>query len=259
MKRIKTIGVLILSLLILMLLPAQAATIDLVSDEVGLLSQDQYFELNQRAEDIAGQYDCEVSIVIVEEIGDDGARDFAKYIYDEYDFGYGQDKSGVMLLLSVEERDHALIAYGYGNTVLTDHGRDVLLNQHLLPLLAEDQYYEGFLVYLEQTAKFIEMADQGTPFDVDTDENAGGFPWINLAIVIFAPLLAAGGVCLIFYNQMQTAVAQRSADNYIPEGGFNLTMQADHFLYATETRTKIEEEGGTSTDSDGFSGSSGKY
>lgn len=243
-----------------MLLPAQAATLDLVSDEVGVLSEEQFSELNELAEDIAGRYDCELSIVIIDDM-DDEAKEVAKGIYNEYDFGYGEDKSGIMLLLSMAERKHALIAYGYGNTVLTDHGREVLLDQHVLPLLGKDQYYEGFLAYLNQTAEFIEMADEGRPFDLDTDESAGGFPWLALGIVIFVPLLTAGGVCLFFYSQMQTAVAQRAADNYIPDKGFNLTMQADHFLYSTETRTKIDKDssGGTTTDSDGFSGSSGSF
>ncbi|HHX62114.1 MAG TPA: TPM domain-containing protein, partial [Epulopiscium sp.] len=65
-----------------------------------------------------------------------------------------------------------------------------------------------------------------------------------------------------FLSQMKTAVSQRAADSYIPSGGFNLTMQADQFLYRTEIRTKIEKDsssGGSSTDSDGYSSSSGKF
>jgi len=189
--------------------------------------------------------------------------DFAKLLYKEYDYGYGNEKSGIMLLLSMEERDHALIAYGYGNTVLTDRGRDVLLNKHVLPRLGGEEYYEGFLAYLNQTAEFLQMAEEGVAFDVNTDGGSQGFPWVKLAIFFLAPLLIAGAVCMMFYSQMKTAVSQRAADNYIPKDGFNLTMQADHFLYATEIRTKIAESssssGGTSVGGDGFSGSSGKF
>lgn len=267
MKRIAALFLGILSLTLIMLLPVQAAEFDLVADGVGMLSDDEYFELNELAMDITEQFQCEVSIVIIDDKGSDDIEEYAKSFYKEYDYGYGEDKSGLMLFLSMEERDYAIIACGYGNTVFTDHGKDVLADRYLLPMLGEDKYYSGFLLYLNQTAKFLKMAENGAPFDIDTDEvqiqkNAKGSFWIKLAVCILLPLLIAGIICSIFLRQMKTAVSQKTAGNYIPEGGFNLTLQTDRFLFRTETRSKIEKkssDGGTSIGSDGFSGKSGKF
>lgn len=257
----------ILSLSLVMLLPVKAAEFDLVLDEVGLLTDDEYLELNGLAMDITEEYQCEVSIVIIEDLEDSDATEFAKFVYEEYDYGYGGERSGLMFLMSAEDRDCALITNGYGNTAFTDHGKDVLLDRHILPMLRQDKYYDGFLIYLNQTAEFLEMAKNGRPFDMDTDEvstgeNGKGSFWIKLAITILVPLLIAGVVCLIFLGQMKTAVPQRAADQYIPDGGLNLTRQVDSFLYSTETRRRIEEKsssGGSSVGSDGYSSSKGKF
>ncbi len=267
MKRTIALFLSILSLILVMLLPVKAAEFDLVLDEVGLLTDDEYVELNGLAIDITEKYQCEVSIVIIEDLEDNDATEFAKFVYGEYDYGYGGDKSGLMFLISTEDRDCTLIANGYGNTAFTDHGKDVLLDRHILPMLRQDKYYDGFLIYLNQTAEFLEMAKKGRPFDMDTDEllaeeNAKSSFWMKLAITILVPLLIAGVVCFIFLGQMKTAVPQRAADQYIPDGGLNLTRQVDAFLYSSETRRRIEEKsssGGTSVGSNGFSSSGRKF
>lgn len=260
MKRKSILLVLILSLIII-ILPIQAADFDLVSDEVGLLTEDEYLKLNNLAQDISEQYQNEMSIVIVEDKGDQDIKDFTKAFYNDNGYGYGEDKSGLMLLISMADRDYAFVAYGSANTAFTDHGKVVLAEEYLLPMLGEDKYYDAFLTYLNQTGEYLNMAENGSPFDVDSDEDEETF-LIMLAIVILLPLLIAGIVCFIFYNQMKTAVAQEAADKYICADGVNITMKADKFLYRTETRTKIEKEsssGGTSVDDDGSSSSSGKF
>ncbi|NLB41463.1 MAG: hypothetical protein GX815_04250 [Clostridiales bacterium] len=267
MKRVIALFLSVLSLAIVMLLPVKAAELDLVIDEAELLTDDEYFELNGLAQDITEQYQCEVSIIIIEDLEDNDATEFAKFVYGEYDYGYGADNSGLMFLMSIEDRDCALISNGYGNTAFTEHGKDVLLNRYILPSLSQDKYYDGLLLYLDQTTEFLKMAKNGTPFDMDNDmvlveENAKSSFWIKLGITILVPLLIAGIVCFIFLGQMKTAISQRAADEYIPDGGLNLTRQIDAFLYRTETRTRIEEKssnGGTSVGSDGFSGSKGKF
>lgn len=266
-------------------LPTLAAELDAVTDAAGLLTDAERGELNDRAEELAVQYQCAVYIVTLEDMEDMGgsdAYDLATAVYTEYDLGYGEEKSGLLLLLSMAERDYALIAYGYGNTAFTDYGKDVLLDEEVLPLLGEDAYYEGFSAYLDTAGEYLSMARDGKPFDVEnapgyneTDGSYGvtarprydeGEFAVRLGAVILLPLLLAGGICLYWKRQMNTAVSARTADRYIPSDGFHLTGQQDTFLYRTETRRRIENHssggghaGGTSMRSGGFSGRSGKF
>ncbi len=291
MKKTGVLLLLVLALTFTLPLPAMAAELDAVTDAAGLLTETERGELNDRAQELAQQYQCAVYIVTLEDMEDMGGSDayeIATAVYTEYDLGYGEEKSGVLLLLSMAERDYALIAYGYGNTAFTDYGKDVLLDEDVLPLLGEDAYYEGFSAYLDTAGDYLSMARSGKPFDVENapgyDESGSRFETdgaygastrpgddegelaIRLGAVIFLPLLLAGGLCLYWKRQMNTAVSARTADRYIPSDGFHLTGQQDTFLYRTETRRRIENNssgggraGGTTMRSGGFSGRSGKF
>ena len=264
MKKVLIALLFIFSLNAVLAPAALAAEIDLISDSAGILTRDECDNLMERAEAISAKYSCDVGIVTIDEMSDnDGAYEWARYIYEEYGFGYGADKSGLLFFLSMAERDYALVAYGYGNTAFTDHGKDVMLDKHILPLLRENKYYDAFSTYLDKSEEFLGMAREGAPFDVDTDpENANRALLGKLAVTILLPLLIAWIVCSIWKKQMKTAVTARTAGNYIPPGGFRLTGQADMFLYRTQTRRKIERSssgGGTTRDSKGFSGRSGKF
>ena len=257
----------LLSLLVLMLLlinaaSALAADRDPVVDQALCLTGEEQGELDGLARKITKQYQCQVAIVTVNDMEGDDAYALAREVYETYGFGFGSDKSGLLLFLSMEKRDYALVAYGYGNTAFTDHGKDVMLKQHVLPLLGEEEYYRAFKAYLKTSETYLAMARDGSPFDVDTDPEYGRTQfWIKLAVTILLPLLIAAVLCLFWKSRMKTAVAARAADHYIPEDGFILTGQEDQFLFRTETRRKIEKRssGGTDIDSDGFSGRSGKF
>ncbi len=261
MKKITALVLLMLSITLVMLLPVQAAQLDLVYDEVELLSEDENSKLNELAQEITDKYQCEVSIVIIEDKGEGDIVDIARAVYDEYDFGYGADKSGLMLFISMKERDYTFTTVGAGNTAFTDYGKGVLEDDYLLPQLGENNYYDAFYAYLNQTAELLKTAENGTPFDVDTNEelaqeSSEGSFWIRLAIVILVPLIIAGVVCFIFLGQMKTAVSQRTADNFMTDSGPNLTMKVDQFVSRSETRTKIEKTPPSSRSSSGSGGSS---
>ena len=61
---------------------------------------------------------------------------------------------------------------------------------------------------------------------------------------------------------MKSVSAKTKADAYLTAGNVEITGREDHFTHTTETRTKIERDsgsGGTTVDSDVFSGKSGKF
>jgi len=255
---------LLFSIVIILASASTAFAVDKVADLADILTMPQLRELNDWAERISEQYKCDVVIVTLEDMDDDdGAYEWARYIYQEAGFGYGSDKSGVLLFLSMAGRDYALIAHGFGNTAFTDHGKDVMLDKYILPLLKDKKYYEACSAYLDKAEEYLRMARDGKPFDIGSDpESQKGVFYIKLAVTILLPLLIAWIVCSIWKRQMKTAVKATTAGNYIPEGGFKLTGQMDMFLYRTRTQTKIEKSsssGGTTVNSKGFSGRSGKF
>ena len=266
-------SLLVTVLIMLALLPCwvQAADIELVYDAADVLSYDEFIELNEQADWLADRYDFEAGVIVLEEMseGYSEVRDYAEDIYHAYNFGRDSQSSGLLFLLVTSERDFALIAYGYGNEAITDYGKDVLLDDYLLPQLKNDNYYEAFSLYYEQVEEYLEQALEGQPFDIHTDPEvlakAGRRNLlIKLALAILLPLLIAAGITGNWRRQMKTAVLATRADSYIPADGFKLNRQEDTFLFQTHSRRRIERKsssggGGSSVNSGGFSGRSGKY
>ena len=61
---------------------------------------------------------------------------------------------------------------------------------------------------------------------------------------------------------MKSVSAKTEANAYLIAGSVEITGREDHFTHTTEIRQKIEtdsDSGGTTVDSDGFSGKSGKF
>jgi len=262
MKKIIITLLLVVSLSLGSAIVVSAADIDLVTDITDTLTPQQVQQLNERAERITQQYSCDVAIVIIDRMTDNtGAFSWAIDIYQEFDFGYGPEKSGLLLFLSMAERDYYLISFGFGSTAFTDHGKKVMLDNHILPLLGDNKFYDAFSVYLNKAEEFLKLARDGTPFNRDTDPEAMRTTFlIKLSIVILLPLLIAFLVCSMWKSKMKTARIATTACNYIPPGGFRLTGQADTYLYRTVTRTKVStNSSGSSSSSGGFSGRGGKF
>jgi uncharacterized protein len=269
MKKILAAGLIALVLAFTIQPLAHAADIDLVTDEVGILTGDQRAELNQRAEQISQAYDCEVAILVIQDLPNPSARQSAEDLYHHYNYGYGTQRSGLLLMLAMAERDYALVAYGYGNTAFTDHGKDVMLDSYILPQLGRNSYYQALDTYLDKAEEYLRMAREGRPFDIypePSDTTA-----IRLGITIGAPLLISFIMVMVWKARMKTAKIAKQADRYVADGGLQLTMREDNFTHRTQTTRVIDTDssssssarssggGGTTVSSSGFSGRSGKF
>lgn len=258
-------------LLLMMILPAWAAggqedgNTPYINDMVGILTETEVSSLEQRAEAIAEEYQFAVNIVVVQRYQDYNSANVyeaAKTIYTDWGLGYGSGHDGILLLLSMDERDYANIAYGYGNTAFTDYGKEKM-DEQFLDDFRDDDWFDGFTDYLRVSRNYLDMAAKGTPFDTNTEPSMGR-TLARLAIRVLVPLLIAVVYVLWLKAQMESVSEARDAEEYIDENSAHLRVKTDVFTHTTRTERKIERDndrggGGTSVDSGGFSGSSGKF
>lgn len=244
-------------------IPVQAAELNYVTDAAGLLTDWEWEELEYTAQEISQQYECDVYIMALDDFTEYSdtydAYEAAKDLYIRYDLGYGPEKSGVMLMLSMAERDYALIAYGYGNTAFTDYGKEKL-TEVFLDDFGRDDWYGGFRDYLSKCGSMLASARDGVPLDRGTDP---GIIFVGLLISVALSCLIALIVCCILESKMRSVRPQTEADAYLRTGSLHFTSRDDRFTHMTTHRVKREKSsrrsGGTTVDSDGFSGSSGKF
>ena len=241
---------------------AEKADIPYVCDTELLLTDSEWTSLEEQAEQTSRLYQCAVYFITVDDYtyyGDGSIYEVAKEIYQAYDLGWGQERSGVLLLLSMAQRDYTLIAYGYGNTAFTDYGKDYLSEQ-FLDDFADDDWAGGCRDYLTTCGSLLKQARAGNPLDITSRIRT----WHLLLISLILGFAVALVICLFWQASAKKAV-KRSAEagHYLTQGGVQITQRDDCYSHTTQTRTKIEKSsgssGGTTVDRQGFSGKSGKF
>ena len=266
----KRIFCLLAALMLLLGLCVSASAYDSahVFDYAGLLTESEAGALEARCQEAEDIYGCGVYIVTVDDYSlyyDAGSiESFSEGFFLDFELGTGEDQNGILLALSMAERDYDLCAHGeIGNRAFTDYGKGVLAERYFLSEFGGDNWYAGFDRYVDGCTDFLQTDAQGEPFDRATDpERLEDIKVLKWLAVILVPLLTALIVCLVMKGKMKTARKQTHADTYIPQNGVRMLRQNDIYLTTTQTRVKIETQksgGGTSVNSGGFSHSSGKF
>lgn len=179
-------------------------------------------------------------------------------IYHAEGLGVGEDRNGVIIMLSMKERDYAMFVYGeYAEYAFDEYGQEKLEEQFLGDF-GENDWYGGISNYLDACEEYLTKADAGKPVRRPY--------WIWFVISAGCSCLAAGTVCLWLLRKMKSVHQKAEADAYLTAGGLHLTKQYDRYTHTTETRTKIQKEssGGSggrtySESGGGGSGRSGKF
>ena len=265
MKKRFALCLLLALLLCLCLTPAASAAEDIghVQDTAGILSSDEVRALEEWAETISESCRCAMYIVTVPDYrelngGDVGAC--AEGIYSYYDLGYGSGRDGMLLLLSMEDRDYALTSYGYyADYCFGDHNKN-LVEEAFLARFRYDDWYGGFTAYLDHAEDVLKTAQaHGLTVDME-DQSFSGLQYsgdryrygvtgklpvgAKVGITVGAPSLIALLVCSLFKTQMKTAKLRTTAEEYVVPGSAALRIKEDRFVNRTQTRTHIESGSG---------------
>lgn len=275
----KKLGALVLAaLFMLSLLPNTAKASEAItlatpvgghfSQETALVSPDQAAQLEEMAKQVSLRHNCEVYVLVVDDFTVSGKNDIYDYAQDVYGgqgLGYGSDHCGVMLTLSMEDRDYNILAHGdYANMAFTDYGKDVL-SEVFLDDFRNGNWYDGFRDFISKCDEMMDMADEGNPLDVPPAKKAPVPAKIagSAALASLFALFSANGQVATLKRGMKSAKKATRATEYI--GSVKLHVKEDTFVNRIITRTPIEKSssskssGGTTVNSGGYSGKSGKF
>lgn len=231
-----------------------------IFDNSDLLTFDEWEKLEARAADISQRHGCGVYVAFVDDFTEYGyGNDVYKTTYQLYhanELGMGENRDGIIILLSMAERDYAMFVYGtYAETAFNSYGQEKL-EKAFLGNFKEDDWYGGVSNYLSTCDEYLTRADAGKPVRES--------PALLIAIAVVASCLLSGAICLFLKRSMKTVHQKVEANEYVAPGGLQLSKQYDRYTHTTETRSKINNDsdsgGGTSSCSGGGgSGRSGKF
>ena len=248
-----------LVLLLALAVPAFAATdgfADLyyrMNDSAEVLTEDEDSELEASLEELSVRQSFDVVVATIDSLEGEGYTSMEEYADDLYDycqFGYGENRDGVLLLVSIGDHKWHISTCGYGIIAFTDAGIQYL-GEQMTPDMADGDYAAAFRTFIQWTDAYVTAAREGHPYDVDNMPHEPlSILYLGLALVI--GLVTALIVTGVMKSQLKSVASQRDATDYVRQGSMKLTNQRDLFLYRDVHRTERPKES-SSDDSGGSS------
>lgn len=246
-------------------------------DDADLLDDDVEDKLLDRLDDMADDYDIDPVIVLVDDyetyVPEDASMSqvllnydpeaFAMSYYQGGGFGSDNENSGIILMVSMAERDWHIYIQGEAREAVNNYGFDYI-SDRLVDRLGNDDYEEGIVQYVDDLELFFEAYGEGRPYGSDNTVKTPLQVIKVFGIAIGVSLVVAFIIVSVMKSQMNTAKPQPYAREYVKKGSFVLTNQQDLYLYSNTTKSAIPKSsssggGGSSSGSRGGSGGGGKF
>ncbi|MBQ4207766.1 MAG: TPM domain-containing protein [Clostridia bacterium] len=277
MKRImKRLPVLLLALALLFAFSVCAAASSeipaerqkpLLVDDADLLSPDEEAALLPLLEEKSAAVQADIAVVTVNDTDGQDVENFAYDYYDYNGYGQGEENDGVLLLISMAERDYWIVTTGYCIEAITDYGLEKIQND-FLPSLSYGNYIDAFRTYAADCETLIAAARQGNVYDLyhsedDPENTYGGYyndasnyydgesylpqnyhPFnvgANALLALVIGFVLALITVLSMKGKLQTVRRRYEASNYVVPGSLALRANDDRFLYSTVSQTAIPQ------------------
>lgn len=217
-------------------------------DNASLLSDSEKTSLESKLDSISENQECDVVILSTNTLEGKTTTEFADDFYDYNNYGIGEDRSGVLLLINMEEHDWYISTCGFGITAFTDAGIDYIGNE-IKTYLKKEKYSKAFEVYADLCDKFITQAKTGEAYD---KKNLPKKPFsIVLEILISVGIGVAIGFVVggFMKSQLKTVKKKAQATDYVDKDSLNITNSNEMFIFSRINRTAKPKEGnsGSST------------
>lgn len=196
----------------------------LIVDNASLLSSDEEAALTTKAHQLKAEYQMDVVILTVNTTDGQSPQHYAESYYDRN--GYAKD--GVLLLISMEERDWYICTTGRAQDIFLDRVID-RLGYTFVPYLSGGDYADGFHTFLDALPKYL--TTQSQPSAARTIQP------LHIAVCLLIGLAFGGITLLIMRSQMKTARPQHGASQYLDRDSFRLNIVQDRYLYSQISKT----------------------
>ena len=228
-----------------------------VIDEVGLLTEGYYQDFEARCETMSQNTGVGVYLALVDSIGEEEVRDYGVDFFNSNDLGMGDQKDGVLFLISVGSRKYVTVTHGAGRAVFTNYRVDQM-EEIIVSDLKEDRFVEGcddYVTLCEETVDFYLANGEGMSRDNDPVAQKKDRA-IGMGISVVVAAVIAGGVSFGLRRQLKSVEVACSASNYELPDSFDLSDSNDKFegVFISKTpKPKNDNDSGGG----GFGGSSG--
>ena len=227
-----------------------------IVDMANILNSEQTSQLEQKITQVINN--CQMDVVILTTCLNNGKSmvDFADDYYDENDYGIDLRKSGLILVLSLQDNEWYISTSGAAIDTFSDWGIEYL-GKVMKPSLVDRNFYQAFEDFVSYTEKFNVQAVTDKPYDrynqgdlpnLDVDEEVVFDNQDNsepktkmdsnkrILISLGAGLIIGFIISFIRMGKLNTKKSVKNANEYVKENSFKLTKSNDLYLYQTVTK-----------------------
>lgn len=218
-----------------------------VFDDADLITTEEWRELLSKIDEIRERQKFDIAIMTTTDTDYMSLQEFADYIYDYYDYGYGENSDGILLVIVTEANGWYITTSGYGTTAFTDAGIQYL-GEQMSTYFINGDYIGAFNVYLENCDELITMARNGTPYGATQDTAASGEEADKPLSIIWIPVSIAIGVVVAIIvvkgmkSDLKSVRKKKEANSYVRNGSLVVNENYDTFLYSQVTKTAIQKQ-----------------
>ena len=223
--------------------------------EPALLTESEYEDVLAKLDEVSEKHGMDIVILTVPEV-EEGltVEEDATEWYEFLEFG----TDGVMLYISMEERDWYVLTSGFGITAITDAGIDYISDK-FLDYMSDGDYVTAFNTFITYTDESIIQAKTGEPYDVGNmpkePYSLGMSLVVSVAIGFIVSLIITG----MWKSKLKSVALQTKAADYMKPDSLNIADSRDFFLYRTVDRREKENESSSGGSSTHKSSSGGTY
>jgi uncharacterized protein len=207
-------------------------------DEADLLSAAEEATLEQKLAELSETYQAQILVYTVATTEGGDAEWLLNHLYDSKNFGYGQARDGVLLLLCMDVREYRILSNGYASDAIGGYEIDAI-GEAIVSDLSDGNYAAAFTEFADQTAYYLDGYRNGFPFEFGK----------NLVIAVVVGLLVGLITALVLKGQLKSVSMQNQANVYVRDGSMQVNTRNDLFLYRDVTRTKKESSSSSSSGS----------
>ncbi len=226
---------------------------DRLVDNADLLTVDEETAIRARLDEVSETYHTDVVIVTTLSTGGKTPMAYADDFFDYNGYGYGENYDGVLLLISMEDRDWWISTTGLGIRAFEDSTIE-LIGDLMLSDLSSGWYADAFEIFVDECEYYINGEINGFPFDF-------GF---NLIVALVIGLVVAFIATMVMKSKLKSVRRQSAATEYVKTDSLRITQSNEIFLYRNVSAVKRATESSgsrTHTSSSGRShgGGGGKF
>lgn len=201
-----------------------------LEDSASTLTSSEKILLISMLDEISTKQNCDIAIVTIDDLDGKTPQQYADDYYDYNNYGLGENKDGILLLISTNSRDWYISTHGFGITAFTDAGINYIGKQ-ISTYLSKNDYCRAFETYANLCDSFINKAKKSNPYDLhNLPKEPLGWIWIPISLTV--GILISFLITAAMKSQLKNIKNKYKAVQYVKKNSLDITDKRELFLFS---------------------------